>query len=142
MTDQTPQPPAAAKPSSLLSENEQRKIEALTARNDPRFKADAQNQALLERAKRLFRTLFMRSDHGRWRVSKTKGIAIVTLGLAVLAFWNYYPKPQFAGAFDAPSVNLPVASSATGTRSENRCANSSDETDHLEYCTESDCVNA
>ena len=118
MTDQTPETPAAAKPSSLLSEDEQRKIEALTARNDPRFKADAQNQALLERAKRIFRAFFMRSDHGRWRVSKTKGIAIVTLGVAVLAFWNYYPKPQFAGAFDTPSVNLPAASSATGTPSE------------------------
>jgi hypothetical protein len=110
MTDQTPQDqPAAATTSSFLSETERRKLEHLTAKGDPRFKADAQNQALLERVKHWFRMLFMRQDHGRWRISKTKGIAYVTLAAAALAFWNYYPRPHLETAFDAPSS--PIGSS-------------------------------
>ena len=110
MTDQTPQDqPAAATTSNFLSDAERRKLEHLTAKGDPRFKADAQNQALLERVKHWFRILFMRQDHGRWRISKTKGIGYVTLAAAALAFWNYYPRPHLETAFDAPS--LPVGSS-------------------------------
>ena len=111
MTDQTPQDqPAAATTSNFLSETERRKLEHLTAKGDPRFRADAQNQALLERVKHWFRVLFMRQDHGRWRISKTKGIAYVTVAAAALAFWNYYPRPHFETAFDTPS--LPIGSSA------------------------------
>jgi hypothetical protein len=110
MTDQTPQDqPAAATTSSFLSDAERRKLEHLTAKGDPRFRADAQNQALLERVKHWFRMLFMRQDHGRWRISKTKGIAYVTLTAAALAFWNYYPRPHLETAFDAP--RLPIGSS-------------------------------
>jgi hypothetical protein len=110
MTDQTPQDqPAAATTSNFLSDAERRKLEHLTAKGDPRFRADAQNQALLERVKHWFRMLFMRHDHGRWRISKTKGIAYVTLAAAVLAFWNYYPRPHLETAFDAPS--WPIGSS-------------------------------
>jgi hypothetical protein len=112
MTDQTPQDqPAAATTSSFLSDAERRKLEHLTAKGDPRFRADAQNQALLERVKHWFRMLFMRQDHGRWRISKTKGIAYVTLAAAALAFWNYYPRPHLETAFDAPS--LPIGSSVS-----------------------------
>ena len=46
---QTPTPPDATTPSSLLSDAERRTVERLTARNDPRYSADAQSQALLER---------------------------------------------------------------------------------------------
>jgi hypothetical protein len=110
MTDQTPQDQsAAASTSSFLSDAERRKLEHLTAKGDPRFRADAQNQALLERVKHWFRILFMRQDHGRWRISKTKGIAYVTLTAMALAFWNYYPRPHLETAFDAPS--LPIGSS-------------------------------
>jgi hypothetical protein len=110
MTDQTPQDQsAAASTSSFLSDAERRKLEHLTAKGDPRFRADAQNQALLERVKHWFRILFMRQDHGRWRISKTKGIAYVTLTAMALAFWNYYPRPHFETAFNAPS--LPIGSS-------------------------------
>jgi hypothetical protein len=111
MTDQTPQDQPAAASKDFLSDAERRKLEHLTAKGDPRFRADAQNQALLERVKHWFRMLFMRQDHGRWRISKTKGIAYVTLAAAALAFWNYYPRPHLETAFDAPS--LPIGSSVT-----------------------------
>jgi hypothetical protein len=106
MTDQTGQPPINPKSSSALPEEERRKLDLLTARNDPRFKSDAQHQALLERARDVFRTLFMRSDHGRWRVSKTKGLAWITAGLAMLGFWNYYPRPSLNAAMDGPSLTI------------------------------------
>jgi hypothetical protein len=109
MTDQTPQDQPAAAGKDFLSDSERRKLEHLTAKGDPRFRADTQNQALLEKIKHWFRMLFMRQDHGRWRISKTKGIAYVTLAAAVLAFWNYYPRPHLETAFDAPS--LPIGSS-------------------------------
>lgn len=112
MTDQTPQAePATARTSSFLSESERRKIEQLTEHNKGRFGADAQNQAVLERAKRLFRLLFMRLDHGRWRISKTKGLALAIAGVATLAFWNYYPRPHLETALDGPG--LPIGLSAT-----------------------------
>jgi hypothetical protein len=104
MTDHTPQQPTAAAPnSSLLSESERHKIDQLTAKADGRYQADAQNQALLERALRWFRALVMRRDGNRWRVSKTKVLAFVTLGAAAIAFWNYYPRPKLENAFQAPS---------------------------------------
>ena len=74
MTDRTQMPTPADATTSVLSDAERRTVERLTARNDPRYGADAQSQALLERARRLSRALFMRPDHGRWRVSKTKEI--------------------------------------------------------------------
>jgi hypothetical protein len=109
MTDQTSQDQPAAASKDFLSDAERRKLEHLTAKGDERFRADAQNQVLLERVKYWFRILFMRQDHGRWRISKTKGIAYVTLAAAALAFWNYYPRPHLETAFDIPS--LPIGSS-------------------------------
>jgi hypothetical protein len=119
MTDQTPQQPTAAVPnSSILSEVERHKIDQLTAKADGRYRADAQNQALLEQALRWFRALVMRRDGNRWRVSKTKVLAFVTLGAAAIAFWNYYPRPKLENAFQAPafsigsSVTTPTSSAA------------------------------
>jgi hypothetical protein len=107
MTDQTPQQPTATAPnSSILSEAERHKIDQLTAKADGRYQADAQNQALLERALHWFRALVMRRDGKRWRVSKTKVLAFVTLGAAVLAFWNYYPRPKLENAFQAPAISI------------------------------------
>jgi hypothetical protein len=107
MTDQTPQQPTAAAPnSSILSEAERHKIDQLTAKADGRYQADAQNQALLERALRWFRALVMRRDGRRWRVSKTKVLAFVTLGAAAIAFWNYYPRPKLENAFQAPAISI------------------------------------
>jgi hypothetical protein len=107
MTDHTPQQPTAAAPnSSLLSEAERHKIDQLTAKADGRYQADAQNQALLERALRWFRALVMRRDGNRWRVSKTKVLAFVTLGAAAIAFWNYYPRPKLENAFQAPAISI------------------------------------
>jgi hypothetical protein len=109
MTDQTPQDQPAAANKDFLSDSDRRKLEHLTAKGDSRFRADAQNQALLERVKHWFRMLFMRQDHGRWRISKTKGMAYITLAAATLAFWNYYPRPHLETAIGAPS--LPIGSS-------------------------------
>ncbi len=115
---QTPTSPDATTPSSLLSDAERRTVERLTARNDPRYGADAQSQALLERARRLSRALLMRPDHGRWRVSKTKGIAWLTVAVAALAFWNYLPRPNLTSSFDAPGFGIAssVAPSAIPSR--------------------------
>jgi hypothetical protein len=107
MTDHTPQQPTAATPnSSILSEAERHKIDQLTAKADGRYQADAQNQALLEQALRWFRALVMRRDGRRWRVSKTKVLAFVTLGAAAIAFWNYYPRPKLESAFQAPAISI------------------------------------
>jgi hypothetical protein len=107
MTDHTPQQPTATAPnSSILSEAERHKIDQLTAKADGRYRADAQNQALLERALRWFRALVMRQDGNRWRVSKTKVLAFVTLGAAAIAFWNYYPRPKLENAFQAPAISI------------------------------------
>jgi hypothetical protein len=106
MTDHTPQQATSALNSSLLSEAERHKIDQLTAKADGRYRADAQNQALLERALRWFRALVMRRDGNRWRVSKTKVLAFVTLGAAAIAFWNYYPRPKLENAFQAPSISI------------------------------------
>jgi hypothetical protein len=107
MTDHTPQQPTATAPnSSILSEAERHKIDQLTAKADGRYLADAQNQALLERALRWFRALVMRRDGNRWRVSKTKVLAFVTLGAAAIAFWNYYPRPKLENAFQAPAISI------------------------------------
>jgi hypothetical protein len=111
---QTPTSPDATTPSSLLSDAERRTVERLTARNDPRYGADAQSQALLERARRLSRALLMRSDHGRWRVSKTKGIAWLTVAVAAVAFWNYLPRPNLASSFDAPGLGIASSNAPTG----------------------------
>ncbi|NJK43599.1 MAG: hypothetical protein HC933_04400 [Pleurocapsa sp. SU_196_0] len=123
MPDQTPPPSATTPtaPSSQLPETERRKLEALIARSEPRYSADAQGQAQLERLRRLFRALFMRLDHGRWRVSKTKGIAWLTIGVAALAFWNYLPRPNFTSSVDAPGFQVgasitPSAQPPTATR--------------------------
>jgi hypothetical protein len=107
MTDHTPQQPTPAAPnSSILSEAERHKIDQLTAKADGRYLADAQNQALLERALRWFRALVMRRDGNRWRISKTKVLAFVTLGAAAIAFWNYYPRPKLENAFQAPAISI------------------------------------
>jgi hypothetical protein len=107
MTDHTPQQPTATAPnSSILSEAERHKIDQLTAKADGRYRADAQNQALLEKALRWFRALVMRRDGNRWRVSKTKVLAFVTLGAAAIAFWNYYPRPKLENAFQAPAISI------------------------------------
>jgi hypothetical protein len=91
---------------SFLSDGDRERIARLTSSNDARFKSDVQNQAVLERAKRWFRALFMRADHGRWRVSKSKALAYLTAGAAMVAFWNYWPRPHLENAFDTPAITL------------------------------------
>jgi hypothetical protein len=93
---------------------ERRAVDRLTARNDPRYSADAQSQALHERVRRLSRVLFMRADHGRWRISKTKGIAWLTLGVAAVGFWNYLPRPNLATTLEPPSVALGSSRAPSG----------------------------
>jgi hypothetical protein len=91
---------------NFLSDGDRERIARLTSSNDARFKSDVQNQAVLERAKRWFRALFMRADHGRWRVSKSKALAYLTAGAAMVAFWNYWPRPHLENAFDTPAITL------------------------------------
>jgi hypothetical protein len=91
---------------NFLSDGDRERIARLTSSNDARFKSDVQNQAVLERAKRWFRALFMRADHGRWRVSKSKALAYLTAGAAIVAFWNYWPRPHLENAFDTPAITL------------------------------------
>jgi hypothetical protein len=91
---------------NFLSDGDRERIARLTSSNDARFKSDVQNQAVLERAKRWFRALFLRADHGRWRVSKSKALAYLTAGAAMVAFWNYWPRPHLENAFDTPAITL------------------------------------
>jgi hypothetical protein len=100
---------------NFLSDGDRERIARLTSSNDARFKSDVQNQAVLERAKRWFRALFMRADHGRWRVSKSKALAYLTAGAAMVAFWNYWPRPHLENAFDTPAITL--GSGAPGSAS-------------------------
>jgi hypothetical protein len=103
---------------NFLSDGDRERIARLTSSNDARFKSDVQNQAVLERAKRWFRALFMRADHGRWRVSKSKALAYLTAGAAMVAFWNYWPRPHLENAFDTPAITLGSSTpgSATGSQ--------------------------
>jgi hypothetical protein len=108
MTDQTPNPTAdVPETSSFLSEEERQKIQNLTVRSNPRYKADAQSQALLERALRWFRVLVMRRDGKRWRVAKSKVLAYLIAVAALVSFWNYWPKPKLENAFQSPSISFP-----------------------------------
>jgi hypothetical protein len=107
---------------NFLSDGDRERIARLTSSNDARFKSDVQNQAVLERAKRWFRTLFMRADHGRWRVSKSKALAYLTAGAAMVAFWNYWPRPHLENAFDTPAITL--GSGAPGSASSSQSTSS------------------
>jgi hypothetical protein len=127
MTDQvqTPtalQPQASVQPVAVtrprgdlefLSDADRTKLERLTAQSDARYEADAQNQAVMERFKRLMRFMFMRFDHGKWRPDKVKLLGYTIAGVAVLAFWSYWPKPNFADAANSAGISLPIGSSVT-----------------------------
>jgi hypothetical protein len=129
MTDQVQtkaalQPQASVQPVTVtrprgdlefLSDADRTKLERLTAQSDARYEADAQNQAVMERFKRLMRFMFMRFDHGRWRPDKVKLLGYTIAGVAVLAFWNYWPRPNFAEAANSAGISLPIGSSVNTT---------------------------
>ena len=115
MTDQTRTTQSAAKPSNTsnpLSVEDQTKLETLTAPRSERYRADAQNQHALERLRAWMRALFKREDHRRWRDSKTKILGFLVVGAAAFAFWNYYPRPQFSAAENAPGLSITSSTSA------------------------------
>ena len=64
-TEVSSEPSPVMPGANFLSDGDRERIARLTSSNDARFKSDVQNQAVLERAKRWFRALFMRADHGR-----------------------------------------------------------------------------
>jgi hypothetical protein len=120
MNDPTSNETPSTQPSSQLSPEDQRKLEALTAPKGERYRADTQNQRGLERLRAWTRALFKREDHRRWRDSKTKILGFIVVGAALFAFWNYYPRPQLSGAVYTPGLSIgssgeasPNASSAT-----------------------------
>ncbi|NJK44380.1 MAG: hypothetical protein HC933_08955, partial [Pleurocapsa sp. SU_196_0] len=99
---------------NFLSADEQAKLQRLTAQSDARYEADAQNQAVLERFRTLMRTMFMRRDQdGRFRPDKLKLLGYTIAVAAILSFWSYWPKPNFADAANSAGISLPIGTGST-----------------------------